>query len=366
MRLILINILILLSFCAFAQNEQVLRNGYVAATNNGIYFLWDGDEEWIHFNINPSDHFNINPNGGLTRDLDSITTISFNGQNLVFSGSSYYSAYSYYSASLNSVQGVIYGDQLYDFFGHEIYEITNGAVFRQNFITNKFKTTKVTFLQNPTYIGNYIGLLNSNTPPTTWEDRLWNNITGIETDNDSTIVCVGTNNKLYKLICYNSLREINRAPTLNLTSNSTSNHKICFSSDDGLFWIVSDELRLYRYNKTSYTYVGNATSFGDKIYSIVSGTSIYSNNLYMLYRNLSNEVTIGVVNKLSGSMSTSVTTLLTNYDYADIIYDNTLGKIIIGFGNNFRIYEENLILDKTVNLPSGIIIYDIEKIEYLK
>ena len=58
---------------AFGQLTQTYKNGFVAATNNGLYYLQDGSDKWVKFDS----QFKFMD--------DSISSVSFSGDRLFVS-----------------------------------------------------------------------------------------------------------------------------------------------------------------------------------------------------------------------------------------------------------------------------------------
>lgn len=349
----------------FSQNQQVLRNGYVAATNQGIYYLQDGTDEWLNFNID-GEWVSV----FFYRDLDTITSLTYNGRDLFCTG--YFLDYTGIYLNVSNIK--INGNNNYENYGDPTSADGHPYQFRPIFGTNKFKTKNIQYIAKPTWVYDYSCALRNNNDGyiATSKSELSTEITGICSDNDSIVVVVGPNNKLAKITCSNNFTNMTVSWVTGLAANVLSNHKVCHSKLTDHFYIINDENIVRGYNKTSLSSnwdLYNLTS--ELIFDIDCFESSTWDIVGLGYSSQSG----GYITLFYGNSETIIlTTDVLDAEYGAIAINNKNiddpskpTYVAIGVKNNFRIYNpEAGSLVKTLNLPSGVIIYDLEYINYLE
>ena len=64
----------------FGFSQKHLHNGFVAATSSGVYYLQDGDDQWLKFNGFNPEHYDSRFK---RNHIDTITGISFFKDNYI-------------------------------------------------------------------------------------------------------------------------------------------------------------------------------------------------------------------------------------------------------------------------------------------
>ena len=171
----ILTILLASTICSFGQFEQQgYQNGFVAATSNGIYYLMDGDNQWLNLTATPT------------------YGVSFGGYNL-WSNDNIASDILYF--------GNVFG---YKLFQKRMSVGLNSLSFYKKSMTSKLKYKDFSFLIykndgnsswmaiNEDYLDPNHFIFGSTLYPS------FNNFTSLATDNDSTIVVVGSDNVMRK------------------------------------------------------------------------------------------------------------------------------------------------------------------------
>lgn len=233
--------MILLSVSSYGQMQQVLKNGFVAATDDGIWYLQDGFSEWVKLNLSPL-------NDAFGRNSDSVIGISYNNNvygilhlydeiydNRITQLKLYNSNFSYHRGS----QG--YGGNLLSFIPKLIeskYKYNDACVFI-NSATTTYLTSQILIYYN------FDNSLDS-------YSYFFKTITGVSSDEDSITVAV-CNDRLLKFVVTNNVNNRDSLSIYGLHSRPTDSHKICYNPDDDVFIIVSDSGIVYGYDKITLT-----------------------------------------------------------------------------------------------------------------
>ena len=236
MRHLIIKIAIFIVFLtlgtrSYCQLTQTYKNGWVAATDRGVYYLQDGENQWVNW-------------GGST-DYDTITGISFYKDRLYVSewtkkivNTQYYSKlYGLKSSSVSANNGAGGYSRKYD------KSISSKLKWNDSRISLFYIGSRI-FIE---YASNYFNYF--------YYPIGSSDYTSMSTDNDSTLVYCGKNNLCEKagLSSNNTLNTYNDVS--GLSSTSTAGHQICYNKNDDLFYIVSDKGKLYSYNKSTVTFL---------------------------------------------------------------------------------------------------------------
>jgi hypothetical protein len=351
----------------FSQNQQVLRNGYVAATNQGIYYLQDGTDEWLNFNIDGK-WVNV----FFYRDLDTITSLTYNGRDLFCTGY----ALDYTGIYLDVSNIKINGNNNYENYGDPTRRDNHPYQFRPIFGTNKFKTKNIQYIAKPTWVYDYNCALRNNNDGyiATSHSELSTEITGICSDNDSIVVVVGPNNKLAKITCTNNFTSMTVSWVTGLVSEATNKHKVCYDQIRDLFYIIScddvyRDFNIYSYNKSTITQITNGITVADTIFNLISGEGIFNDDMYAIGKDTySSDIRILFFNKVTGASNSGRIIWMGENDvfHGDLVFNRQANEIGFGAKNLFKILDTNGLTVKTINLPSGVIIYDLEYINYLE
>ena len=367
MRRTLINITLFAFFLTLGTRGfgqiQTYHNGFVAATNKGVYYLMDGDNQWLSFgNIS---RYNFPSSDNYIRDQDTISAVSCNGKNItLFSiGKGVVTDGGDQGRTLN-----VYGNKLFKekTIGLVGTEITH--VLTKN-LSNKFKAginwAKIFFADyraldvslnidgvNSSYYYSIVPLIY---------------FTSLATDNDSILVWTGTNNTLYKTVISPTVGYRSNTAISGLTSSASSGHQICYDSNNDLFWIVSDEGFVYTYNKVAITKVDTVhygihyidtimdlkyDKFNDRIVASVNGVSSSKCILVQLHNEWCNVGWTGVNDQIAIDNKGNI---LTDADY--------VGELLI-YGINPDNCTGNNEKD-IADLPLGTVVYDLDYIDYL-
>jgi hypothetical protein len=359
-----IAILLILVLCLqikiSGQLTQTYKNGFVAATNNGVYYLQDGVNEWVNIGNK------LNPYDILAYTFDTVTSITFYNNKILCNTYKNLASVGFYEQMLFYIYGYKNNDRTYDgSTGDE------NILFKTKNSTNKLKNNgHVKYIPATTkeLTVHYDGI---NTYNYTISDlQYW---TSMATDNDSILVWTGTNNKLYKTVISPTVGYRSNTAVSGLASNAASAHQICYDSNNDLFWIVSDEGIIYSYDKTTVTKgdtilpdatIGNVCDsiqsicFNDSIntffVSLNSHTDDFEYETY-IQGYLVNE-DLSLVN--AGSRGGNATTKI------EITSDNK-GWLLASFDSDFWYRDSSGIYSNAPNLPVGTIVYDLDYIDYL-
>jgi len=333
---------------------QTYHNGFVAATNNGVYYLMDGDNQWVSFGqmLKPS---------GYKRNYDTITSVSFNNVLGVHT-------FSQNNSSTNETSDYynLHGNRLSEISLHGNTNQPTQVMIKKN-STNKFKDDYWVHVIN---IGaaKTIGVKSIiNSKDFSISEANLQYFTSLATDNDSILVWAGSNNMLYKLIINTSTGIPIQESISGLTSHTASGHQICYDSNNDLFWIVSDEGKIYSYNKSTVTEIETPISpmYSDTVYDISFDNT--NNALCVGYRsanfyhwwqrenwNVSDWTVIG-----GGAYGTEAGEVhVCNDNKGNVFYITPTGCFKHGtaeYGNAGQVAD----------LPLGTVVYDLDYIDYL-
>jgi uncharacterized protein (TIGR02145 family) len=330
---------------AFGQLTQNYKNGFVAATNTGVWYLQDGFDEWVNlgsisFSAPISTVFNDTITGISFKDnLYCSSTIDNDGEWEGF----FQIKYGYKNNDISA-----YGSG-YDIIGKTFKNITSKLKYQNSF----FAVDKIHIGLNDACISNYDNLIGGgfetmNIVPTS-----------LVSDNDSIVVIAGLNNSIFKVtLCQDSIYFFE--PISGLASNAASGHQICYNPDDDLFYIISDEGILYTYDKTTVV-------VAEGIASCDSVTSIE-------YDPVTRCVFMGVEDGGNYSLKTynidTETLYTTSLSDSGNIQIATTGKGKILFTRDNAMFLADTsdfteIIYDVSDLPSGTIVYDLDYIDYL-
>jgi uncharacterized protein (TIGR02145 family) len=347
---------------AFGQLTQSYKNGFVAATNTGVWYLQDGFNEWVFLG-------NIGERNYISNDYeyDTISSISFYHNNLFVNGLSHTSQISnesYWSTKTDLRHG--YKNNIdKNPYPSEI-ELSGNNLNVYSKITNKLKWTDSFFRM-------YGGMdilggdnifscdINGQYPNSGVYHVYWQGFySSMASDNDSTIVAVGTDNNLLKFTL--SLTEAYRDTTHipGLASNAASGHQICYNPDDDLFYIISDEGILYTYDKTTVV--------------VAEGIASCDSAISIEYDPLTRCIFMGI--EYNGNYSLKTYNIDTETLYTTALSDSgniqiaTTGKGKILFNRDNAMFLADTsdfteIIYDVADLPSGTVVYDLDYIDYL-
>jgi len=184
----------------------------------------------------------------------------------------------------------------------------------------------------------------------------------LSTDNDSTLVWVGKNNKLYKSIISPTIGNRSDVSVSGLTSNSASGHQICYDSGSDRFFIASDEGFIYTYNKSTIIKFDtiNAGYNCDSITSLsfspvdsilyLGALASGENKMIVVYYDSAN---YGLQNVIGNPSNNIVQSTIKN-DGSALFNEDTLCVL---FSKSSSGYVDNL--------PAGTVVYDLDYIDYL-
>ena len=282
MRLILIKIFLALSVIVCGQTQQYLHNGFVAATDSGVWYLQDGFSEWVKLE---SQCYNSSCS---ISNIDTFVAVSY-------SKNSYLLVNEYFQFSSQKEYTPV------RFFGSKLIEILprlNDVALTQDFelisktLISNFKTdSRVIYFrqQTPTYNGFVVyGTTSKIDDYKHGENSDVDNFTSMASDGDSTWCWVGVNNNLYKMTNNYTSDNISKSSVSGLHSRSTDSHKICYNTDNDEFIIVSDSGIVYSYDKTMVTTLDTLETGNGYLYDRVCDI-IYNNinNYYYIAIGLS-------------------------------------------------------------------------------
>jgi uncharacterized protein (TIGR02145 family) len=358
MRLTIISIFIfavcIINFkCTYGQQQKNIHNGFVAATNQGVYYLQDGFDEWVSLG-------NLLKPSGYKRNYDTILSINHFKDNLSVIG---------YSQHNNST-GIYTTSDHYTVFGRKLTENTNDffssgltITMTPKNSTNKLKdkfildfdlhlNTGMIYIRNSVVNYQY----GYSTYPAI------NYFTSLATDNDSILVWTGTNNTLYKTVISETVGNRSNVAITGLVSNVASGHQICYDSNNDLFWIVSDEGIVYTYNKTTVDSI--TTLLGS--FEVDSITDIaYDAKINDIHIAFSHGIYRGVI---TYDISANEYYKYTVPEYS-IPIQLTVGskKTIFNTANSMFELNQSDFTDiiHIADLPSGVVVYDLDYIDYL-
>lgn len=353
----LLSIFILISSVCFGQQEQVLRNGFVAATNDGVYYLMDGSNEWVRLGSpSPSVY------GGVGR-MDTISGV--NGYSI--------SNFSYsVIISTNTQQyhwdGVYYGKKLFE-------DISVGGSYTDGYFTTKNIVEFNRFGKGliSAHMGSWISRYIVVKPGINFNDYQisgsWiNNFGSMCLDEDTTLVVVGGNNTLVKIEA--SRIETNSTITsVELQSQASESHKAVYSPLISKFVIISDLGRVYTYDGSILSYITTIpscirildVSYGNGVIYVVAKYITENDYAVFASSNLTSWVrssTVGGVQTgiISSAYSKKLNKLLVTYAYV-------VGSSIAA-GANYFYYNGS-----TVSIYSAPLLYklpfDLDYINYL-
>lgn len=348
-KLSLILVMILLSVSGYGQMQQVLRNGFVAATNNGIYYLQEGFNEWVKLGV---------------PYYDLVTTVSFNKTELGSFGSN--------SSYTVGQPLIVYGNKLS--IGWTYSSGQSNAMS-----TNKFKKTHSqadAIKYNDGSLSSIhfsFGFNSSHWLFSSSNQNIWR--TDIVSDNDSIFIVVGKNNTLRKYTVNYSLETVTENIISGLSSNVVSGHKICYDSNNDLFWVVSDEGRIYTYNKTTLTYTGRTLPryYDGNYWDIINVSSIVhtvngylyfyvevsynSQNAHVFYT-INDEFIGPYKQKLRGGVGVINSSFMCEIDNGRVLFSYFYNQIGIDYNPESDQFRD------VPSLPEGTIIYDLDYINY--
>lgn len=359
-KIVFIIIFLTAGICSFGQNQQSLKNGLVAATNKGVYYLQDGCTEWVQFTS------------------DTTIGISYHKDNLNIS-----------ELSINTWSDkTVYGRK----------------IVKHNFNTSAISGhVKNTSNRIRTFSGDRYQLVWAN--PSRWmlinvykneyyngvfslSDRILytsdNSNVSLATDNDTIAVVVGSNNVAYKLLVtstdYDEYSPDRPDTTFipGLHSRPADTHKVCYNAINDVFTIVSDSGIVYQYNKSTLSTIDTIPSlYNDGVYYRVEKVYGIAYNVAegfytILAANTTNwGVGIGILitsdfityQYVYGFRTSDNVDLVGCGNYTAVLMDRTWCRYYVG-KDDTNITPRRLI--PNTGLPSGVIIYDIDYVNYLK
>lgn len=358
MRHITINLILIFAFLgSFAQNQQVLRNGFVAATDSGVYYLQDGFSEWVRL--------------GIPSKLDLTSTGSFETMDTI-SGVGNYSTSSFsYNVEINEGipqqfqwDGAYYGSHLFENIE------TTGAYSSGDFVTKNiidfdyFGKGCIAYHHGTSNFGRYIVVNPNQVNAYSYSiEGTWiNNINSFDIDTDTTVVFVGKTNTIYELEA--AKLESNRSLiyVFGLHSRSTDSHKICYNPDEDEFIIVSDSGIVYSYDKTTITTIDTIYLSGyiyDKVNDLV-----YNENdqyYYIIMRRSSPDTNYAI---LMTNNFTSYKSIGLESDYPPVLAVGNPYTLSVDSGINVLITNPSIpSYDLFPELPDRVV-FDLDYINY--
>jgi len=357
MRHILINIILLFTVVlGYGQMQQVLKNGFVAATDSGVFYLQNGFSEWVRLGT-PA-----RGNTGSFEKMDTVVGVSQNSCSLF----SYDLEVVEGSPQQYSYDGFLYGGSLFSF---NIGGSYTGYVLQEKNIINLNIFGEGTISCHTTPSSGYIliepdrKLFSDYTFNGSWISEF----TGFEIDTDTTVCFGGTNNTLYKIIAAEIEGNASATSISGLHSRSTDSHVITYNPDNDEFIIVSDSGIVYTYDKTTLTTVdtlANCTKVDDIAYG--------GGYVYVIAR--SNANTDADCHISSNLTSWIIEPMYSTIDLTYILscaYSTAIDQIYI-YGNNGSGSVPGLFIDNAGNKVTeivglnalGIIPFDLDYINY--
>jgi uncharacterized protein (TIGR02145 family) len=351
---LLTNVILLLVFLALGTRSiaqiQTYHNGFVVATNNGVYYLMDGDDQWLSL-------------GGL-KYINAPLDVTFN--DTVFGVS--FKDNLFCSATINhDGDRQCFAQRKYGYKNNEINGYGSGGVIRSQMfknITSKLKYKNSFYLVSKISLtGNNVSVSEYNSSGGGGGQTMNIDPTSLSSDNDSTIVIVGVDNSIFKVVL-NESSIYSFTPISGLTSSASSGHQICYDSNDDLFWIVSDEGKLYSYDKSTVTYIKQLPTSGYSESIVDSVTDIaYSrvwNGVIVACRNADDHFSVYVENGASWSQ------IYSGYGYNPTLSENNKGEILVSCSlGEYKITGVDGSYTDVADLPSGVVVYDLDYIDYL-
>lgn len=255
-KILAIIVALLISVSSYGQMQQVLKNGFVAATDSGLYYLQDGFNEWLNLGtINANIYDNR-----FIRNVDTITGVTFYEKELVCVG-----------AGLSNGSNGEDLNMWINYYSHHITDTVyvnlagSTETYNRKNINNKFKSGMVVFGVLESAGNNACNITCFNTDGNRNGYYFLDNgdydvsRTRLATDNDTIFVVASHNNILVK--CKNTVISTGNSNTeftdnINISglhSRPTDSHQICYNADDDEFIIVSDSGIVYSYDKTTLT-----------------------------------------------------------------------------------------------------------------
>lgn len=365
MRHILINILLILAFLgSFAQNQQVLKNGFVAATDSGLYYLQDGFNEWLNLGtINANIYDNR-----FIRNVDTITGVTFYEKELVCVG-----------AGLSNGSNGEDLNMWINYYSHhitdEVYVNLAGSTetYNRKNIKNKFKSGMIVFGILESFGNNSCNITCFNTGGNRNGYYFLDNgdydvsRTRLATDNDTIFVVASHNNILVK--CKNTVISTGNSNTeftdnINISglhSRPTDSHQICYNPDDDEFVIISDSGIVYIYDKITLTTVDTLSfplaahdikdiKYLNGYYFIIAGLS--TGQSQYLYKYDITTKTLTYIFNITNNLGNLAVNPIENY-------------ILFNYGGLFILYDIN---GNLVKSPPNLIprqVFDLDYINYL-
>lgn len=366
--------MILLSVSSYGQMQQVLRNGFVAATDSGVWYLQDGFSEWVRLGNIKADVYDDR----FVRDVDTISAVSYYNSKIDVLG---------YGVDILTNDGVTYNNA--DFtaalYGNRLFSLRHGNYARGgNELKTKSLNNKLKYTLGKLQLTDYVNSINVQVW-TSWYNSsgyfgifFTNNIqnSNFSTDNDSTCVVVCGDNKAYRLIIEEgSESDVSRTTyneIMGLHSRPIDSHQICYNPDDDEFIIVSDSGIVYSYDKTTVTTLDTIKTSILPTGSTITDLEWWGGSaIFIGYKNdTGNGVSfysLGQQMQFYTSSSTSdVFISKSNLKY--IQANNNIFMAILSY-DNVKIFTPSIIngeINKnTDNLPTGITVFDLDYINYI-
>jgi len=323
--------------------QQTYHNGFVAATNNGVWYLQDGFNEWVQLNV---------------LNYDTVTAISFKDKLFAIDITDRFS-YTIYPIFGNKISSSGIGSSVSG-------AALTGNVLTKN-MTNKFKWQNTSAHITKTGSNNYMNVVaNDQFAYAIGYLFEMSYFTSLATDNDSILVWTGTNNTLYKTVISPTVGYRSNTAIAGLTSNSASGHQICYDSNNDIFWIVSDEGIVYSYDKTTVVEVdqlptsdySGGSAIVDSVTDITASTAGYkaisvrtNDDHYSIY--LWEELS-DVIQIYSGYGENPCASANNN---EQVLCTSSLGEyLVLDNDGNFKDVDD---------LPPGTVVYDLDYIDYM-
>jgi hypothetical protein len=340
MRHIAISIILVMSFLnSFGQTQQMLKNGFVAATDDGVYYLQDGFNEWVRL--------------GSIIMYDTVNTLSYYKKHLLISSQTN-------TGSGQQIFSGLYGNKI--IYGG--FASSGSKNYIKNNATNKLKYNNATF-------GMYSNLSNSywtfESNNVSFGDNKPSDIqycTSISSDNDSIVCFVGKQNRLVQIPISQHLIPYTLSSYVianNLHSRPTDSHQICYNPDDDVFIIVSDSGIVYSYDKATLTTIDTLSfplavhdikdiEYLNGFYFIIAGLSTGKSQYFYKY-NTSTKILTYIFN-ITNSLGNLAINPVNNY-------------VLWNYGSSFSLYDFNGNIVKSFPILIGKQIFDLDYINYL-
>lgn len=358
-KLLLVIGIVFLSVSGYGQMQQALRNGFVAATDSGIYHLQDGFSEWVKIYYRDKERLTTG-----TYYVPKVPTLCHNSKNLI--------------TIVLDTNEIVGNFQIINVFGLNMYDKTKlngGSSYRSNdtyFISNKMKYNTGYVMSRRRNSSSFTGftISNSATSGTHSSLSLPFIFTDLASDNDSIIVSCAKNNKLLKITINSELCDNNNCVDTVLISGihsrSIDSHKICYNPNNDKFVIVSDSGIVYSYDKTSITTLdtissingGHLTGVYDLVYDDIFDryyiSFLDSDGFYDVQ---SFTIPINVINGNPNIISPSNPYSLSINSKGDIL---ALSKNIC-----YKINRDHGGAIEIKNIGEDIVVFDLDYINYL-